>query len=99
MYPYSNESFKEITTILTSIFGKRFSLNENFNFSSAAHLSGSLVNSKLLDKNNELLQINNVYICDSSVLPFSGNVNSSLTLMAIGKKMIDNLYATNTSVR
>lgn len=67
-------------------------LNWNGNFTSAAHHVGTCRMSStdiegVVDKNLKVFGLNNLYICDGSVFPTSGNVNSSFTISALACRL------------
>ena len=64
--------------------------------SSAAHMMGTMrmgLDPKLsvVDLNLKLHSINNLYVCDASVLPCVGNVNPSLTICALSHRLSSHL--------
>ena len=65
-------------------------------FTSAAHHLGTARMSVspedgVVDKNLKVFNINNLFICDGSVFPTSGNANSSLTIAALACRLADHL--------
>jgi len=65
-------------------------------FTSAAHHVGtarmaSNPHDGVVDKNLKVFGIENLYICDGSVFPTSGNVNSGLTISALACRLADHL--------
>jgi choline dehydrogenase-like flavoprotein len=65
-------------------------------YTSAAHHVGTArmaSNSQngVVDKNLRVFDVENLYICDGSVFPTSGNVNSGFTISALACKLADHL--------
>ncbi|SMF75338.1 GMC oxidoreductase [Pseudobacteriovorax antillogorgiicola] len=61
-------------------------------FTSAAHHVGTLRMAKgpedgVVDKNLKVFGLDNLYVCDGSVFPTSGNVNSGLTIVALAFRL------------
>lgn len=66
------------------------------NYSSAAHHVGTcrMANSEnngVVDENLKVFGLDNLYICDGSVFPTSGNVNSSFTISALACRLAEYL--------
>ena len=75
-----------------------FKINKRniFNFYHGNHYSGTArisnnAKSGVVDQNLKVHNMSNLYICDSSVIPFFGSSNPVLTLMALSKKLADKL--------
>lgn len=65
-------------------------------YSSAAHHVGTARMSEtekegVVDKNLKVFKIENLYICDGSVFPTSGNVNSGFTISALACKLANHI--------
>ena len=66
------------------------------NFTSAAHhlgtaRMGTSKHNSVVNKNLKVFNIDNLYVCDGSVFPTSGNANSSLTICALACRLIDHI--------
>lgn len=75
---------------------KNYSISD-ISFTSGAHYSGTCrlgfnPKSSVVDKNLKYHQINNLYICDSSVLPFIGNSNLFFTISLFSIRLAKHLY-------
>jgi choline dehydrogenase-like flavoprotein len=75
-------------------------LNWNDSFTSAAHHLGTArmsnsSSSGVVDKNLKVFGFDNLYVCDGSVFPTSGNVNSSFTISALACRLADHLIKGN----
>ena len=73
-----------------------FKQTRNLEIFHGNHHSGScrISNSKskgVVDQNLKIFDINNAYICDSSILPVFGNSNPSFTLLALSKRLANHL--------
>lgn len=71
-------------------------INWSHNYSSAAHHVGTCRMSEtpesgVVDKNLKVHGIKNLYVCDGSVFPTSGNVNSSFTISALACRLAQHL--------
>tara|TARA_B100000886_G_scaffold340453_1_gene310114 strand:- start:10860 stop:12290 length:1431 start_codon:yes stop_codon:yes gene_type:complete len=80
--------------ILTKIFKKKFKIIKfkKKNFSSGAHFSntcriGNNVSDSVVNKNLKLHSVNNLYICDNSVLNFTGNSNPTFSLINLALRL------------
>jgi hypothetical protein len=65
-------------------------------YTSAAHHVGTLrmasnSNEGVVDKNLKVFGMENLYVCDGSVFPTSGNVNSGLTIAALAHRLADHI--------
>jgi choline dehydrogenase-like flavoprotein len=86
--------------IKESLFNQAVFKNYNISdisFTSGAHYSGTCrlgfnPKSSVVDKNLKYHQINNLYICDSSVLPFIGNSNLFFTISLFSIRLAKHLY-------
>lgn len=77
-------------------------LDWNSIYTSAAHHLGTARMSKssdagVVDRNLKVFNIDNLYICDGSVFPTSGNANSSLTISALACRLAN--YLIKNSVK
>jgi hypothetical protein len=68
----------------------------NSTLTSAAHHLGTARMSTspqtgVVDKNLKVWGVNNLYVCDASVFPTSGNVNPALTICALAIRLADRL--------
>ena len=71
-------------------------INWNNIFTSAAHHVGTArmgesSETGVVDKNLKVFDVNNLFICDGSVFPTSGNVNSGFTISALACKLSNHL--------
>ena len=89
-------TMKEAEIFLTEINNMTLKANRTDDWtshiSSAAHLSGTLRMAQkpsqgVVDKNLKVFGKQNLYICDSSVLPTIGNANTTLTLCALSCRL------------
>jgi choline dehydrogenase-like flavoprotein len=65
---------------------------KNINIHHANHHSGTMKMSKsdklgVVDKNLKVHDINNLYICDSSIFPYFGNSNPVLTILSLANRL------------
>ena len=56
-----------------------------------AHEISNSKSKGVVDQNLKIFDINNAYICDSSILPVFGNSNPSFTLLALSKRLANHL--------
>lgn len=68
----------------------------NSNFTSAAHHVGTArmgksKNTSVVNMNLKIFDVDNIYICDGSVFPTSGNANSSLTISALSCRLAEHI--------
>ena len=78
------------------ILSKKYITEWNKKFRSASHHLGTARMSKssikgVVDKNLKVFNFENLFICDGSVFPTSGNANSSLTISALSCRLADYL--------
>ena len=96
-FKFSNFEIRQINysqKILSKIFKKNFKIVKfkNKNFSSGAHFSntcriGNNVSDSVVNKNLKLHSVNNLYICDNSVLNFTGNSNPTFSLINLALRL------------
>ena len=106
---YDIESTKKWFEILKSnkIMNDHYSFTHDENdidweniFTSAAHHVGTarMGNTKItgvIDKNLKYFGMDNLYVCDGSAFPTSGNVNNGLTISALACRLVDYLKEAN----
>jgi hypothetical protein len=85
--------------------GRQYLFNNQFkdtdwneNFTSAAHHVGTARMSDteengVVDKNLKVFGVDNLYVCDGSIFPTSGNVNCGLTISAFACRLANHLSA------
>ncbi len=69
---------------------KNLKLFHGNHFSGTARMSSD-ISSGVVNSDLKVHNLNNLYICDSSVIPFFGNSNPGFTLMAFCKKLANHL--------
>lgn len=74
-------------------FKSKHNLN---NFSSGSHFSntcriGKDISNSVVDKNLKVHNLNNLYICDNSILNFTGNSNPTFSLISLSFRLADYL--------
>jgi len=103
---YINDLNGAISLFLKSIdsISKKVNLFANWQSSiySSSHHSGTarLSNSHndgVCDMNGKVHGISNLFVCDGSVIPGSGFVNTGLTIVALAMRMVDYFSKFNTS--
>ncbi len=103
------DSMSKLYPLLKKIFpSDRFTCTHKENdvnwrsiFTSAAHHVGTLrmassSNNGVVDQNLKVFGVNNLFVCDGSVFPTSGNVNSGLTIAALAIRLGDFLKECET---
>ena len=93
---------KSLDILKNNIFDSIDYVDDNYNlgwdkiYTSASHHLGTArmsdsQNNGVVDRNLKVFNYNNLYVCDSSVFPTSGNANSGLTISALACRLVDYL--------